>query len=65
MSQEIFTIDLHCHPNLKSFNSGYPVPSVNMWDKIRHKISGNFAETIRDASAHVLKESQCNLDALA
>lgn len=65
MSEPIFTVDLHCHPNLKAFNSGYPQPVCNMWDKIIHKIDGNFAKTIRDASQHVLKESQCNLSAMA
>jgi microsomal dipeptidase-like Zn-dependent dipeptidase len=64
MSQEIFTVDLHCHPNLKSFNSGYPNPACNMWENIHHKINGSFAETIRTASQHVLKESQSNLNAL-
>ncbi len=65
MSNEIFTVDLHCHPNLKSFNSGYPVPASNMWDNILHKIDGSFAKTIGDISQHVLKESQSNLDALS
>lgn len=64
MNKEIFTVDLHCHPNLKAFNSGYPTPVANMWDKIVHKIDGDFAERISDISQHVLKESQCNLDAL-
>ena len=65
MSKEIFTVDLHCHPNLKSFNSGYPEPSVNMWQNIPHKIDSKFAKTVEGVSQHVLKESQSNLDALA
>ena len=65
MSKEIFTVDLHCHPNLKSFNSGYPQPSVNMWQNIPHKIDSKFAKTVEGISQHVLKESQSNLDALA
>jgi|ERR1043165_5295996 microsomal dipeptidase-like Zn-dependent dipeptidase len=65
MSKEIFTIDLHCHPNLKAFNSGFPTPVHNMWDKIQHKINGSFGETIKNISQHVLKESQTNLDALS
>ncbi len=65
MSKEIFTVDLHCHPNLKSFNSGYPQPLYNMWDSIHHKIDGNFAKTVEGISQHVLKESQSNFDALA
>ena len=65
MNKEILTVDLHCHPNLKSFNSGYPVPTANMWDKIHHKIESDFAKTMHGVSQHVLKESQSNLDALA
>jgi microsomal dipeptidase-like Zn-dependent dipeptidase len=65
MTKEILTVDLHCHPNLKSFNSGYPNPVRNMWDNIHHKIEGDFAKVIEGASQHVLKESQSNLDSLA
>lgn len=65
MSKEIITVDLHCHPNLKSFNSGQPEPAVNMWEKIHHKMDSKFAQTIKEASAQVLKESQANLYALA
>jgi len=65
MSNEIFTVDLHCHPNLKSFNSGHPDPKVDMWPKLQHSISSPFAKTINDGSKGVLKESQCNLDTMA
>lgn len=65
MSKEIFTIDLHCHPNLKSFNSGFPKPAKNMWENIEHKAEGRFAKTVNDISQHVLKESQTNLYKLA
>jgi microsomal dipeptidase-like Zn-dependent dipeptidase len=65
MSKEIITVDLHCHPNLKSFNSGQPEPAVNMWQKIHHKVEGKFAKTIEGASLQVLKESQANLYTLA
>ena len=41
-------IDLHCHPNLKSFNSGYPKPLVNMWEKIQHKIDSKIAQNINE-----------------
>lgn len=61
MSQEIMTVDLHCHPNLKSFNSGHPDPKKDMWENIEHNIGGGFAKTISERSAHVLKESQANL----
>jgi microsomal dipeptidase-like Zn-dependent dipeptidase len=65
MSEKILTVDLHCHPNLKSFNSGFPKPVVNMWEKIHHKIEGKLAQTVNELSIHVLKESQSNLEALA
>ena len=65
MSKEIITVDLHCHPNLKSFNSGSPAPTVSMWEKIVHKMDSKFAKTIKEASEQVLKESQSNLYALA
>jgi len=65
MSKEIFTVDLHCHPNLKSFNSGFPDPTVDMWQNIPHKIDSKFAKTIEGISHHVLKESQSNLESLA
>ncbi|MFN8322687.1 MAG: membrane dipeptidase [Chitinophagales bacterium] len=64
MSAEIFVVDLHCHPNLKAFNSGYPAPTSNMWDNIHHKIDSRFAHSVNGISQHVLKESQSNLDSL-
>lgn len=64
MNHPFLTVDLHCHPNLKSYNSGYPEPLHNMWDNIPHKIQGDFAKTIEGASQQVLKHSQCNLDSL-
>lgn len=65
MSKEIFTVDLHCHPNLKSFNSGYPKPKCDMWQNIHHKAEGRFAKSINDFTQQVLKDSQCNLTMLA
>jgi microsomal dipeptidase-like Zn-dependent dipeptidase len=65
MTEQILTVDLHCHPNMKAFNSGHPKPERNMWENIRHRISSKFAETINERSQQVLKESQSNLYALA
>ncbi len=65
MNNEIFTIDIHCHPHIKAFNSSYPNPTANIWDKIQHKIEGGFGKTISDLSQKVLKESQTHLDAMA
>ncbi len=64
-STKMFTIDLHCHPNLKSFNSGYPEPVSNMWDSIQHKIDGKVAKNISELVTHIHMESQCNLDAMS
>ena len=55
-------IDLHCHPNLKSFNSGYPQPVANIWDAIQHKIDSKLAQSVKDLAAQIHMESQCNLD---
>jgi microsomal dipeptidase-like Zn-dependent dipeptidase len=60
----MLTIDLHCHPNLKSFNSGYPDPAANIWDSIQHKIDGKMAQSISELVKHIHMESQCNLDAM-
>lgn len=58
-------IDIHCHPNLKSFNSGHPNPRHNIWDKIHHNIDSKLAKQVSEISTHVSKESQCNLDAMS
>lgn len=60
----MLTIDLHCHPNMKPFQSGYPTPTKNMWEKIFHRNGGGFTKTANGISDHVLKESQTNLDTL-
>ena len=57
-------IDLHCHPNLKTFNSGYPTPVANIWDAVQHKIDSKLAKSVSDLAAHIHMESQCNLDAM-
>lgn len=57
-------VDLHCHPNLKSFNSGYPNPVSNIWDAIQHKIDNKLAQSISDLAAHIHMSSQSNLDAM-
>ncbi len=59
---EIMIIDLHCHPNLKSFNSGFPEPIANIWDALQHNLDSKLAVSIRDLVAHIHMESQCNLD---
>lgn len=58
-------IDLHCHPNLKSFNSGYPKPIANMWEMIEHKIDSKLAKDLSEITNPVWKASQTNLYSLA
>jgi len=65
MSKEILTVDLHCHPHIKAFNSGYPNPKANIWDKLHHKVETGWAKSISGLSQKVLKETQTNLDALS
>src|SRR5690606_15531082 len=53
--------DFHIHPNLKSFNSGHPTPTANMWDKIEHmKPKGSAGRFAVNNSKGVGKESQTN-----
>lgn len=54
--------DIHTHSTLKAFNSGYPNPSKNIWEKINHRLdfsspSGKFAIKNSD---DVSKHSQSN-----
>jgi microsomal dipeptidase-like Zn-dependent dipeptidase len=65
MSEHDFIVDIHCHPNLKAFNSGHPNPTKNLWERILHNTTRNsFAKQIDKFSKHVLKASQCNLEEL-
>jgi len=66
MTTSDFFTDLHCHPNLKSFNSGHPFPKKNMWDTIEHNCADNaLTRLFSRKSNSILKESQCNLYQLA
>lgn len=65
MKKEMLTIDLHCHPNMKPFNSGYPKPKKTIWEKIHHIKGNGFTKTANDISGQVFKESQTNLETLA
>lgn len=65
MLQNFYT-DLHCHPNLKSFNSGHPQPAKTMWDFLEHPYTDNaLTRLFRKKSNSIAKESQCNLYQLA
>ncbi len=66
MSIKPFMVDLHCHPNLKSFHSGHPEPTCDLWECIDHsEANTGFLRMIRKNSTQVLKHSQCNLYALS
>ena len=65
MHPPVFTIDLHCHPSMKSFNSGHPKPMASMWENIEHTLANRFATRINNLSPHIFKGSQCNLNILA
>jgi microsomal dipeptidase-like Zn-dependent dipeptidase len=56
----MLTVDLHCHPNLKSFNSGKEKPAKNLWENIAHKIDSKFAQTVGKQTKQIYKESQSN-----
>src|SRR5436190_1858376 len=61
-----FYTDLHCHPNLKSFNSGHPQPAKTMWDNIEHPCADNaLTRLFRRKSNSIAKESQTNIYQLA
>ncbi len=65
MTENNFTVDIHCHPNLKAFNSGHPEPTKNLWERIYHITNRNsFAKQIEKLTKKVLKASQSNLDEL-
>ncbi len=62
MTHNNFYVDLHCHPTLKSFNSGHPHPTRNMWEKLEHPYTDNsLTRLFRRKSNAIAKESQANL----
>jgi microsomal dipeptidase-like Zn-dependent dipeptidase len=58
--------DIHLHPTLKSFNSGWPKPRKNIWESIKHA-SGtwNVAKMVESNSPGLAKFSQSNFYELA
>lgn len=63
MSRDDFFVDLHCHPNIKAFNSGKNKPKRNLWENIPHPDADTgFMRWVRKSTANILKESQCNFD---
>lgn len=65
MSKSPFMVDLHCHPNIKSFQSGHPKPQYTMWDKIEHNyVDTGLMRMIRNNTGHIHKQSQCSFNQL-
>jgi microsomal dipeptidase-like Zn-dependent dipeptidase len=62
MSATPLIIDLHCHPNLKAFNSGHPLPKKNLWENIDHNLDSKLAQNVHAVSEHIHKSSQCSLE---
>jgi microsomal dipeptidase-like Zn-dependent dipeptidase len=61
MNNSDFIVDIHCHPNMKAFNSGHPLPLKNIWENILHECpASRVGNIVRDLSKDVLKESQSN-----
>ncbi len=61
----MLTVDLHCHPNLKAFNSGKDAPTKNLWENIHHNIATPFARRVGSQTSQILKQSQSNFYRLA
>lgn len=65
MPDELYFADIHIHPNLKAFNSGYPKPKKNLWETIEHKVGkSNPAKFVFNNSKDVAKYSQSNFEEL-
>lgn len=61
-----YFVDIHIHPTLKAFNSGYPQPRKNIWEDIVHRLGkSNPARFVHKNSLEVAKYSQSNFYELA
>jgi len=62
-----FFVDIHCHPNMRAFNAGFPKPDKTMWENVSSDITypeGNFARMISNTVKNIYKDSQSNLNNL-
>lgn len=70
-SSSHFYVDLHCHPNIRSYNSGHPSPNATIWDNVpslteeQMQEKGPFANFVFKNTGGIHKESQSNLYNLA
>lgn len=65
-SKDNYFVDIHIHPTLKSFYSGYPKPKKNIWEDIVHNLGkSNPAKFVHKNSSEVAKYSQSNFYELA
>ncbi len=66
-----FFVDLHCHPNIRAYNSGYPTPNATIWENVPSlteedmQDKGPFANFVFQNTAGIHKESQSNFYNLA
>ncbi len=66
MVKKTFFADIHIHPTLKAFNSGYPHPRKTVWDDIdAQEPKGNIAKFMKRTTPGIAKYSQSNLYELA
>src|SRR3972149_403689 len=64
-----FFVDIHCHPDLRVINSGYPYTAHNLWDNM-NTAAVDYPKTfisnlVTKATVNIYKNSQSNLYNLA
>jgi microsomal dipeptidase-like Zn-dependent dipeptidase len=66
MTEKNFFADIHLHPTMKAFNSGWPKPQKTVWDYIgAPEPKGNIGKIMKRSTPGIAKYSQSNLYELA
>ncbi len=68
MKNRQFFVDIHCHPNMRPFNSGFPEPIKSIWENVTNDIDypeNAFAKIIEGVAKNIYKHSQSNFNNLA
>ncbi len=66
MTGKKFIADIHVHPTLKAFNSGWPVPRKTIWDNIEAmEPKGGIGKVMKRSTPGIAKYSQSNFYELA
>ena len=68
MANRQFFVDIHCHPNMRPFNSGVPQPIKSIWENVTNDIDypeNVFAKLIEGIAKNMYKDSQSNFNNLA